>query len=135
MKLQTKAPKKARVEMTPMIDVIFLLLVFFVYSILNMTVQRGITVELPRASDSASTERDAIRVVLTAQDELLLDGTTLMEVDALVRSIQLRSEMLDLPVVIAADRNAHAGPALELMAKLRSAGIQKVVYQVEQEAQ
>jgi biopolymer transport protein ExbD len=135
MKLQTKAPKKARVEMTPMIDVIFLLLVFFVYSIINMTVQRGITVELPRATDGATTERESIRVVLTAQDELLLDGTTLMEVDALVRSIQLRSETLDLPVVIAADRNAHAGPALELMAKLRSAGIQKVVYQVEQEAQ
>ncbi|MDO4527871.1 MAG: biopolymer transporter ExbD [bacterium] len=133
MKLQSKTPQKARVEMTPMIDVIFLLLVFFVYSILNMTVQRGIAVELPKATNGQQTERETLRIVLTADDVLLLDGEVEMATETLVHAVKLRYEMLGLPVVIAADRQAHAGPALELMAKLRAAGIQKVVYQIDQE--
>lgn len=135
MKLQSDTPQKARVEMTPMIDVIFLLLVFFVYSILNMTVQRGIAVELPRATNGQQTERETIRVVLTADDVLLLDGEVEMATETLVNAVKLRHETLGLPVVIAADRQAHAGPALELMAKLRAAGIQKVVYQIDQDHQ
>lgn len=133
MKLRAETPKKARVEMTPMIDVIFLLLVFFVYSILNMTIQRGIAVELPKATNGQQTERETIRIVLTAEDVLLLDGDTEMTIDTLIKVVRLRYETLGAPIVIAADRDAHAGPALELMAKLRAAGIQKVVYQVDQD--
>lgn len=133
MKLRVETPKKARVEMTPMIDVIFLLLVFFVYSILNMTIQRGIAVELPKATNGQQTERETIRIVLTAEDVLLLDGDTEMTIDTLIKVVRLRYETLGAPIVIAADRDAHAGPALELMAKLRAAGIQKVVYQVDQD--
>lgn len=133
MKLQSNKPKKARVEMTPMIDVIFLLLVFFVYSILNMTVQRGISVALPKATNGQKTDRETIRIALTEDDVLLLDGEVEMATEALVNAVKVRYETLQLPVVIAADRRAHVGPALELMAKLRAAGIERVVYQVDQE--
>jgi biopolymer transport protein ExbD len=135
MKLQKRTAKKPRVEMTPMIDVIFLLLVFFVYAILNMAVQRGITVSLPKATNGQATERTTLRIVLTSDDVLLLDGETEMAMEPLIQAVVLRVETLGLPVIIAADRKAHAGPALELMAKLRASGIEKVIYQVDQEVQ
>ena len=41
--------KGARIELIPLIDIIFLLLVFFIYSMLSMVVYRGIPVNLPAA--------------------------------------------------------------------------------------
>lgn len=131
MKLLPQQPKRARVEMTPIMDVVFLLLVFFVYAILRMTVQKGVHVELPRA-DGQATEKQTLRVVITETNTLLLDGRTPMSEDEIVDALATRYEALQLPVVIALDRKAHAGPAVELLAKLRAKGIAKIVYQVDQ---
>ncbi|MBR4317462.1 MAG: biopolymer transporter ExbD, partial [Kiritimatiellae bacterium] len=97
-----------------------------------MTVQRGMKVELPRA-EGVIEKTNNIRIVLTANDELLLDGRTAMAQDDLVDAVMLRHETLGLPVIISADRSAHAGPALEIMAALRAKGIDKVTYQVEKQ--
>ena len=132
MKLQDDEEPHARLEMTPIMDVVFLLIVFFVYAFMSMTVQRGLRVDLPRG-DGSVTRGDAIQLVLTPADELLLDGKTSMTRDAAVDSVALRHRMTGLPVVIRADRQAHAGPALELMAALRAKGVSKVTYQVEKE--
>ena len=63
MKLRAYQPKKARIEIIPMIDTIFFLLVFFMIASLAMTTQKGMPVNLPKAS--AATERPVVRVVLT----------------------------------------------------------------------
>lgn len=130
MKLTDEETPKARVEMTPIMDVVFLLLVFFIYAFMTMTVQRGMKVELPKA-DGVVSKQQNIRIVLTAENQLLLDGRTAMSLDAAVDSVALRYESLNLPVIISADRHAHVGVALELMAALRAKGIQQVTYQVE----
>ena len=132
MKLVADDTKPARVEMTPIMDVVFLLLVFFIYAFMTMTVQRGMKVELPRA-EGVIEKTNNIRIVLTANDELLLDGRTAMAQDDLVDAVLLRHETLGLPVIISADRSAHAGSALEIMAALRAKGIEKVTYQVEKQ--
>ena len=130
MKLTDEETPKARVEMTPIMDVVFLLLVFFIYAFMTMTVQRGMKVELPKA-DGVVSKQQNIRIVLTAENQLLLDGRTAMPLDAATDSVALRYESLNLPVIISADRHAHVGVALELMAALRAKGIQQVTYQVE----
>lgn len=116
--------------MTPMMDVVFLLLVFFIYAFLSMSVQRGLRVSLPKA-DGSVTPAAQVLLVLTADDAVLLDGRTPMPPDEAVRAAAMRAKTLDLPVCIRADRRAHAGPALELMASLRAGGVSRVAYQVE----
>ena len=130
MRLAEEETPRARLEMTPIMDVVFLLIVFFVYAFLTMAVQRGLRVELPRA-DGAIARGQSVLLVLTPADEILLDGRTPMDSRAAVEAAALRAKSLGLPVVIRADRQAHAGPALELMAALRAAGVSKVTYQVE----
>lgn len=132
MKLIEDEAPKARVEMTPIMDVIFLLLVFFIYAFLSMTVQRGMKVELPRA-EGALTPRETIQIILTPTDEIYLDNHTRLTLEEAVEAVCLRHNITQLPVIIRADRQAHAGPALELMAALRDRGVQKVTYQVEKE--
>ena len=47
MKIMLRNKKRARIEMLPMIDIVFLLLVFFIYAMLSMAVHRGLPVNLP----------------------------------------------------------------------------------------
>lgn len=63
MKLDVYQPKRARIEIIPMIDTIFFLLVFFMMASLAMTTAKGMPVNLPKAS--AATERPVVKVVLT----------------------------------------------------------------------
>ncbi len=132
MRLVDDEPQKSRVEMTPMMDVVFLLLVFFIYAFMTMSVRKGLKVELPRAEGSPE-RGDSIQLVLSPNDEVLLDGRTTMAMDVAVDAAAMRYKALNLPVVIRADRQAHAGPALELMAALREKGVERVTYQVEKE--
>lgn len=63
MKLRAFQPKRARIEIIPMIDTIFFLLVFFMMASLAMTTSKGMPVNLPKASTSA--QKPICKVVLT----------------------------------------------------------------------
>ena len=63
MRLRAYQPKRARIEIIPMIDTIFFLLVFFMIASLAMTTAKGMPVNLPKASTAA--ERPVVKVVLT----------------------------------------------------------------------
>jgi TonB family protein len=52
MRVPRREPEKARIEVIPMIDIIFFLLVFFMISTLSMTINRGLPVNLPKAASS-----------------------------------------------------------------------------------
>lgn len=63
MKLSSYQPKKARIEIVPMIDTIFFLLVFFMMASLAMTMAKGMPVNLPKAS--AASDKPIVQIVLT----------------------------------------------------------------------
>lgn len=63
MKLNAYQPKKARIEIIPMIDTIFFLLVFFMIASLAMTTAKGMPVNLPKAA--AGSEKPVVKIVLT----------------------------------------------------------------------
>jgi biopolymer transport protein ExbD len=50
MQIRRRFPRKARIEIVPMIDTIFFLLVFFMIATLSMTKLQGLPVNLPRAA-------------------------------------------------------------------------------------
>jgi biopolymer transport protein ExbD len=52
MRVPRQQMEKARIEIIPMIDIIFFLLVFFMVSTLAMTINRGLPVNLPKAVSS-----------------------------------------------------------------------------------
>lgn len=69
VRLSRFQPKKARIEIIPMIDTIFFLLVFFMIASLAMTTMKGMPVNLPKSK--AAKDRPMVKVVLT----LTADGT------------------------------------------------------------
>lgn len=119
----------ARLEMTSLMDVMFLVLVFFVYCIFDMAVHHGVKVELPRASGELEPGERAV-VTITADNKLQLNGRAL-ELEAIVGELQALHETgAKIPVIIAGDREAQLGTGIELLARLKSAGIMQISFQV-----
>ena len=67
MKVKPVGVKKARIEMLPLIDIVFLLLVFFIYAMLSMAVHRGLPVELPVSTTAEIDKKLVLSVTIDAQ--------------------------------------------------------------------
>jgi len=119
--------RRPRIEMIALIDVVFLLLVFFIYAMLSMSVEHGLPVRLPRAAGQKQ-ERSLI-LTLDAQNRLYLDKRPIAPQD-LPRL--LAAEDPELPVLIRGDAGADLGAALKLLETLRDLGKEAVSFQVEE---
>ena len=122
--------REARVEIVSLMDVMFLVLVFFVYSVFNMAVHHGLKVDLPGAP-GALEKGERIVVTIDTQDALQLNGRPLAQddlVETVKRLVDVRKET---PVLISADRKARLGVGIELLARLKDAGVGKASFQVD----
>lgn len=122
--------RKPRIEIVPLIDVVFLLLVFFVYAMLSMVVYRGLRVELPSAQGVAE-EMKTVIITLSADNVISMDGKA-FDMQEVIAEAARKSKDTSYPVLISGDRAADLGVAIELLAGLRSAGISAVSFQVGQ---
>lgn len=122
MKLRSYQPKKARIEIIPMIDTIFFLLVFFMIASLAMTTQKGMPVNLPKAS--ASTERPVVKVVLTlASSGTYYIDKTALEFDCIRATLARRlKENPSAVVVINCDKSQSWEKGIQLADEAKRAG-------------
>jgi biopolymer transport protein ExbD len=131
MKLRRHQKKKARIEIIPMIDTMFFLLVFFMVATLSMTVERGIPVVLPHAATARDELRQVATVTLTKEGRLFFDKEPISAPDeAVSRLARWRAEGAEVSVVINADRSVEHGSVVELMDVLRRAGFTRMAIAV-----
>ncbi len=114
----------ARVEITPMIDVVFLLLTFFIFSIVLMVRADVLDVQLPELSSNQSAESVVpITVAITETGSMLVNRDEIT-IDTIVERLEsLQSEFPGSPIVLAVDTRADAGILIELVDRLTVAGI------------
>ena len=118
-----------RMEMTSLMDVMFLVLVFFIYSIFNMAVHRGVKVELPNAS-GVDEKGERLVATILPDDTLQLNGEAIGR-DALVEKVAAQVAAGENPaIIIAGDKAASLGVGIELLSRLKAIGIEKVSFQV-----
>lgn len=132
MKKKLESPflkREARVELMSLMDVMFLVLVFFVYSIFDMAVHRGLKVDLPTATGVLE-KGERIVVTIDAQDALQLNGRPLPQDDLVAEVKRLVDVRKETPVLISGDRKASLGVGIELLARLKAAGVEKASFQV-----
>ena len=108
--------------MIPLIDCMFILLVFFIYSMLSMTIQRGVPVNLPSAASVDRIPEEAIVVTITAAGELYVnrEATTIESLPAAVR--QLLGAEAAPRIVLNADTQARHGDVFRVLDLLRRQG-------------
>lgn len=124
--------KKARVEMLPLIDVVFLLLVFFIYAMVSMVVHHGIKVDLPSAGSASMERDDYISISINAENQLFLNKEPIEAGTLAERVLALRSGS-NKPVFIDGDSKADLGRAIELLDDLKKAGIEEISFSCKKE--
>jgi biopolymer transport protein ExbD len=123
MRIPRKQPEKARIEIIPMIDVIFFLLVFFMVSTLSMTINRGLPVNLPTAATSQKGLRDNVNLTVMQDGHMFLnkEPITLQDMGQRVKAA-LASDP-QLAVVINADGQVLHSTVVDILDELRQAGV------------
>ena len=130
MKLQTDfETKRARIEMIPLMDCIFLLLIFFIYIMISMTLNRGIKVDLPSAVTSAISREDYISITVDKKNRVYLNKKEVRIKDLLSEIEAISSGMPTKPILINGDKESDLGMAITILDLLRSRGIHEVSIQ------
>lgn len=121
--------------MLPLMDVVFLLLVLFIFMIIRMRPDFGISVTLPEvgkapAEAKSGKPKKQVTVSVTADNEIYVNRNA-TDMSSLVPEIKRGARPNeDVEIVLKGDRAADYGRALEIFHELRSAGISNVLFDV-----
>jgi biopolymer transport protein ExbD len=132
MKLNSPIPsKKARIEIIPLIDIMFFLLACFMLVSLSMTQMRGMKVALPSAATATPENKsDFHAITIDAIGNLYLEKSH-MAVDALIEAVKdMARANPEARFYIRADENATHGEVVRLLDRIKRAGIQRVAFEI-----
>ena len=130
---QARFSRRARVEIVPLIDVMFLLVAFFMMVSISMVMQKGIFVDLSPAdtADSSMDEKDALVVSVDAQGVFYLNKEEISP-EALGSFLAGKASAdKDTSVVINADKGARHENVIEALDIVRKSALHNVVFSVE----
>jgi biopolymer transport protein ExbD len=130
VKLTHRPPKKARIEIIPMIDTVFFLLVFFMMASLSMTVYRGMSLSLPKAA-SGEPRQDRVSVSVTREGVIYLDRDQVEPAQLTEKLRALHEKDPEVVVVVSADGDVTHRRVVEAMDAARLAGISKMAIAVQ----
>jgi biopolymer transport protein ExbD len=133
MKLKrARAYRRGRIEIIPMIDVMFFLLVTFMLASLSMQSLNSLAVNLPKGDVQAMQQNAPITLTITKESQLLLDKTpATLETLAFVLKPMMQGR--DPNVVVAADAAAPEGVVVQAMLEARRAGVESFLIAVQRE--
>lgn len=137
MKIGTPLPhKKARIEIIPLIDIMFFLLASFVMASLSMIRLQSIKVDLPTATQA---KRDLKPDILNLTVDKLGDVYIEKERKSLAEVYSFVSNKFqvntNLPVYISGDKDASHGAVIAVLDVVRRAGVQKVAFSIAPQAE
>lgn len=125
MRLRVKR-KSARIELIPLIDIIFLLLVFFIYSMLSMVVYRGIPIVLPAADTIESEKGEALVITIDRGGNIFVDKEPTTGDELLSDLKKQQAASPDKTAIISGHRESSYRIFVDVLDKVRLAGFKRV---------
>lgn len=115
--------EKGQLDIAPLIDVVFLLLIFFMLTS-SFIFQPGIKINLPKALTSEVIQRENLIIVIREDNTLLIDERPVSQEELNSRLGIAAKE--SKPILIKADRKAALGKVVEIWDMCRVEGVQKI---------
>ncbi len=133
MKLRrSRSYRRGRIEIIPMIDVMFFLLVTFMLASLSMQSLNSLTVNLPQGDAPNLQHKEPVTMTVTKESKIFLDKTPVtLATMAFVLKSMLSAQ--DRGVVVNADSAAPEGTVVEAMLQARRAGVDHFLIAVKRE--
>ena len=126
MKFYHISKKSIGFDLTPLIDVVFLLLIFFMLTTTFINIESGVKVDLPSGDFAAVNERQNIVVAITENNVLYINNR-LIDPNNLPESVREEiGDNLDTLVVLEADQNITHGKVVRVMDLIKKGGADRI---------
>ena len=131
MRIKRLPVKKARIEMLPLMDIVFLLLVVFIYSMLSMSVHHGMPVTLPVSSVTKSEKSLILSVTIKNNNLIYVDHepAALQDISNILK--QKSKDQENPGVLLFAEKDISYQRLFEVLDQIKMAGLSKISLQAE----
>ena len=134
VKLGSKLPAErdeARIEIIPLIDIMFFLLASFMLVSLSMVNMKSVKVNLPTAtSATADTKKDFLNISVDKAGLVFLDKRPVGNNELVALLAAAQKTNASLRVFISGDQDARHGDVIHVLDLVRSTGIDKVAFEI-----
>ncbi len=133
VKLGSKLPaeSEARIEIIPLIDIMFFLLASFMLVSLSMVNMKSVKVNLPTATTAtADNQKDFVNISVDKAGLVYLDKKPVGNNELVQALAALQKNNAEVRVFISGDQEARHGQVIHVLDLVRSAGIQKVAFEI-----
>jgi biopolymer transport protein ExbD len=136
MRVVTPIPhKKARIEIIPLIDIMFFLLASFMMVSLSQVHMKGIKVTLPTGvSGETQNKREYVSLSVDKDGYFYFDKTQLAYEDILPKLQAIYQTSPEAKIFIRGDRDALHGNVIRLLQLIRSSGYTRIAFEIKSEA-
>ena len=136
MRFKKNREEEPRISIAPLIDIVFLLLIFFMVTS-HFDIASGVRINLPKITKKISGPEDENRITLIIDDsaQAYIEGKKIDE-DALKSRLQaLVKERGFLDLILQADKDVSHGKVVHIMDIAKSAGIHSIIIAAKWKAQ
>ena len=131
MKVDISFRRRPRIEMLALIDIVFLVLVVFIYAMFSMAVHRGLPVILPE-STAAEIEKEKVLAVTVRADGSVFVDRDQVGLDRLTRSLAEKPpQERENGILLFADETVSYQVLFQILDRVRRAGINQISLQAE----
>ena len=116
---------ETELDMTPMLDVVFIMLIFFIVTT-SFVKESGVTVSMPQAQSASQQENANIFIAITAQGEVWIDRRPVDPRSVRAIVARLHADNPEGAVIIQSDEEATTGVLVEVMDQVRLAGVEGI---------
>ncbi len=124
-KNRNRDQEEAAIDMTPMLDIVFIMLIFFIVTT-SFVKEAGIDVNRPKAAQATQKKSANIFIAVRENGEIWMDKR-MVDVERVAANIEkmLAEQPTDM-VVVQADKEARHGLVVKVMDQIKAAGIDKI---------
>ncbi|MBU2157455.1 MAG: biopolymer transporter ExbD [Gammaproteobacteria bacterium] len=113
------------IDLTPMLDVVFIMLIFFIVTS-SFIKEAGVEVQRPQAETASPQDKGNILIAITADGQVWMDKKVVDVRSVRAHVERMRVDQPDGAVVVQADQDARTGLVVQVMDQARLAGVQDV---------
>ena len=130
MKFQSRQPESANMQLAPMIDIVFLLLIFFIVTWQFTKSETELSVSVPTAQEGAEPERQGGEIVINILGDgiIRVEGTTVDLEQLLEKLSQIAIQFENQPVRIRGDGEVAYQRIVEVIDTCQKAGIWNISF-------
>lgn len=130
MKFQNRDPKPAEMQLAPMIDIVFLLLIFFIVTWQYTTAEKDMDVSVPSAEEGADPKRVLGEKIINVKrnGEVVVDGLVMSQVQLRQKLEILAKQHKNQPVRIRGDAGCEWQGIAQVIDTCQKAGIWNISF-------